>query len=121
MGFEVKGMNELLKKLRNIGEKGQPIAEEALKAGAEILQQKMKELAPRSTLNKKHLADNIIISAIKDGKLEIGPHKDFFYAHFLEFGTSTISPQPFAQKAFELCKGQIQQKMADVIRSGLGL
>ncbi|MFS1513630.1 HK97-gp10 family putative phage morphogenesis protein [Chengkuizengella sp. SCS-71B] len=121
MGFELTGMKDILKNLEKMGDQSQEVADEALKAGAEVLRAKMEELAPRSTLNKEHLADHIIISSIKDGKLDVGPHKDFFYAHFLEFGTSKMSAQPFVQPAFEACKDQIQQAMSSVIKSRLNL
>ncbi|NBI30737.1 HK97-gp10 family putative phage morphogenesis protein [Chengkuizengella marina] len=121
MGFELTGMKDVLKNLEKMGNQSQEVADEALKAGAEVLRAKMEELAPRSTLNKEHLANHIIISAIKDGKLDVGPKQGFFYAHFLEFGTSKISPQPFAQPAFESCKDEIQRVMANVIKSRLKL
>ncbi|MFS1511885.1 HK97-gp10 family putative phage morphogenesis protein [Chengkuizengella sp. SCS-71B] len=121
MGFELQGMNDLVKKLEQMSNQSQEIADEALKAGAKVLRAKIEELAPRSTYNKEHLADNIIISAIKDGKLNVGPTQDFFYAHFLEFGTSKMDPQPFVQPAFESCKDEIQQVMSSVIKSRLKL
>ncbi|MFS1511752.1 HK97-gp10 family putative phage morphogenesis protein [Chengkuizengella sp. SCS-71B] len=121
MGFELTGMKDVLKNLEKMGNQSQEVADEALKAGAGVLRAKMEELAPRSTLNKEHLVDHIIISSIKEGKLGVGPKQDFFYAHFLEFGTSKISPQPFAQPAFEASKSQIESTMSEVIKRGLGL
>lgn len=121
MGIKLEGMSDLLRNLEQAGNRGQEVAEKALNEGAKILQAKMKQMAPRSAGAGKHLAENIIISAIKDGTIEVGPQKDYFYGFFLEFGTSKMSAQPFAQPAFEASKGQIERKMAEVIRDELRL
>lgn len=119
MGFKLEGMQELLKKLETLGNEAEQVKQEALVAGAKVVQQAASQKAPRDT---GKLAENIVISDIKeDGTVDIGPDRDRFYGLFLEFGTSKMSARPFLQPAFEENKEQVQQKMADVIRRELGL
>ncbi|ESU71107.1 hypothetical protein T260_15115 [Geobacillus thermopakistaniensis] len=119
MGFQINGMQELLRQLERMGAEADRVKEEALLAGAEIIQQAASERAPRDT---GKLAENIVISDVKeDGTVDIGPDRDRFYGLFLEFGTSKMAARPFLQPAFEESKEQVQQKMADVIRRELGL
>lgn len=58
-----------------------------------------------------------------NGKIQIGPSQQgpAFRAHFLEFGTSKMSAQPFMRPAFEVSKSKIEQIMAEEIRKGLGI
>lgn len=116
--MRLEGMQELLKKLENMGAEAERAKEKALLEGAEVIRNAISENAPRDT---GALADNITISDIKDGKVEVGNHPDQFYAHFLEFGTSKMSAKPFMEPAFLNNKERAQQKMADVIRRELGL
>lgn len=119
MGLDLSGMPELKNYLKQLDKIGESIAEKALKAGAEILRAEIERRAPRSTFNKKHLADSIIISEVIDGNIDIGPHKDFFYAWFHEFGASTMSANPFVEPAYLAVKDKIQRVMGDVIRKEL--
>jgi HK97 gp10 family phage protein len=118
MGIRLDGMQELLRQLEQVGSEAERIKKDALLAGAEIIQQAASERAPRDT---GKLAENIVISDVKDGTVDIGPDRDRFYGLFLEFGTSKMAARPFLQPAFEESKEQVQQKMADVIRKELGL
>jgi HK97 gp10 family phage protein len=119
MSLQFYGMQELIRRLEHLGTEADRVKEDALLAGAEIIQQAASEKAPRDT---GKLAENIVISDVKeDGTVDIGPDRDRFYGLFLEFGTSKMAARPFLQPAFEESKEQVQQKMADVIRRELGL
>jgi HK97 gp10 family phage protein len=119
MGIQLEGMTELVRQLERLGAKAEQVKKDALQAGAEIIQKAASEKAPKDT---GKLAKNIVISDInEDGTVDIGPDPDRFYGRFLEFGTSKMAARPFLQPAFEENKDQVQQKMAQVIRRGLGL
>ncbi|MEI2341610.1 HK97-gp10 family putative phage morphogenesis protein [Priestia megaterium] len=107
-----------LKKLASI-EKNEAIAEKALRKGAEILRTEIERRAPRSTYKGKHLADHVIISNIVNGKIKVGFHKDFFYARFLEWGTSKMPAHPFIEPAFNAVKDKVIAAMVEVYREEL--
>lgn len=116
MPVHSSGMDELRAKLKRLQrlEEDEGIAKKALEAGAKILRDEIERRAPRSKMNKKHLADNVIISSIIDGRIDIGFHRDFFYAQYLEWGTSKMPAQPFVEPAFIAVEGQIIDAMMDV-------
>ena len=116
MPVHSSGMEELRAKLKRLQrlEEDETIAAKALHAGAEILRKEIERRAPRSKMNGKHLADNVIVSAIIDGRIDIGFHKDFFYAQYLEWGTSKMQPQPFVEPAFIAVEEKIIDAMMDV-------
>ena len=121
MSVKSTGLEEFqakLKKLSNI-EKNEAIAEKALRAGAEILREEIERRAPRSTYKGKHLADHVIVSKIVNGKIKVGFHKDFFYARFLEWGTSKMPAQTFVEPAFNAVKDKVTVAMAKVYRQEL--
>ncbi|NNV07498.1 hypothetical protein ETC03_14195 [Geobacillus sp. MMMUD3] len=129
MGFKLEGMQELLKKLETLGNEAEQVKQEALMAGAKVVQEAASQKAPRDT---GKLAESIVISDIKeDGTVDIGPDRDRFYGLFVEFGRKAgekkgrkypkSSPHPFLQPAFEENIDRVQDEMADVIRRELRL
>jgi len=129
MGLELHGMQELLRQLEQIGTEAEQVKQEALVAGAKVVQQAASQKAPRDT---GKLAENIVISDIKeDGTVDIGPDRDRFYGLFVEFGRKAgekkgrkypkADPHPFLQPAFEENVNRVQDEMADVIRRELRL
>ncbi|MDC7762475.1 HK97 gp10 family phage protein [Priestia aryabhattai] len=121
MPVKSTGLAEFQAKLRKLAsiEQNEAIAEKALRTGAEILRAEIERRAPRSTYKGKHLADHVIISNIVNGKIKVGFHKDFFYARFLEWGTSKMPAQPFIEPAFNAVKGRVINAMVKVYRREL--
>lgn len=121
----LQGMDELLTQLQAMGNKAVKVENLALKSGANILKDEISKNAPRSNLNKNHLADNISVSSIKnrDGikYIEVGPQKDFFYGNFLEWGTSKMSAKPFMGPAVNEKAEEIITAMKAVVREALKL
>lgn len=68
--------------------------QEALKAGAKIIQEAAASNAPGS------IAQAIVIEE-KDGGYLIGPDEDHFYASFIEFGTTGVTIKPKDAKALK--------------------
>jgi HK97 gp10 family phage protein len=112
-------MNELLQRLEQIGEQAEAVKKKALEEGAEIIRAEVESMAPRGQGND-HMADGIITN-IKNNVAVIGPGAEFYYAHFLEFGTKKMAAKPFMGPAFESKKREAKDKMAEVIREELGL
>lgn len=121
MPVSSKGLADLQTKMKKLAaiERNEAIAEKALRKGAEILRAEIERRAPRSTYNGKHLADHVLISSVVNGKIKVGFHKDFFYAKFLEWGTSKMPAQPFVEPAFNAVKDKIIEAMAAVYREEL--
>ena len=121
----LEGMEEILDRLKELGQRAAPAENQALFAGAKIVQKYASQRAPRSSETKEHLADNIVISDPKqdeNGKyVEVGPKAPFFYGKFLEYGTSKMSPRPFMGPAQAESKKQVLETIRQTLKEGLGL
>ena len=123
MGFKLEGMQELLKKLETLGNEAEQVKQEALMAGAKVVQEAASKKAPRDT---GKLAENIVISDVKeDGIVDVGPDRDRFYGLFVEFGRKAgakkgrkypkADPHPFLQPAFEENIDRVQEDRKSVV------
>ncbi|MGG3157138.1 HK97-gp10 family putative phage morphogenesis protein [Priestia megaterium] len=121
MPIKSTGMEELQRKLHRLRRFNDDprIAEKALKAGAAPIRDEMERLAPESPLNKEHLAENIIVGEIVEGRIRISYHKDFFYGKFLEWGTSKMDKQPFMEVAYLNVRQKALEAMAHVYQTEL--
>lgn len=123
----LQGLDELMKNLQQLGERASKVENEALRKGAELVQAEASSKAPRSEMNKPHLADNIVISKVKTGEIgkyiEVGPTKGdnspFFYGKFLEWGTSKMAARPFMYPALIQAKDRAIAAMAEVIKGAI--
>jgi HK97 gp10 family phage protein len=125
--INLQGFDGLLKRVNNMGSQLAKVENLALTKAAEIVQQSASEKAPRSELEKEHLADNIEISKIKTKNgtkcIEVGITKadnsHFFYGKFLEWGTSKMQARPFMQPAFEENKDTVKAIIKETVMKGL--
>ncbi|WP_242863186.1 HK97-gp10 family putative phage morphogenesis protein [Caloranaerobacter ferrireducens] len=123
----LEGMQELIDKVNKLGKQGESIKKKALDKASALVKDTMEKKAPRSKLNKKHMADNINTSDIlkKNGVdyIEIGPSKgdnsEFFYSKFSEFGTSKQPAQHWAEKSVLENKKKINDIIAEELMRGL--
>lgn len=92
MRIQLEGLENLQARLEQMeNELSGNIREEATMKGAERLQKAISESAPKGTDSSQRMADNIIIKK-EDQGVAIGPAAPFYYAFFVEFGTSRMSP-----------------------------
>ncbi|WP_232330826.1 HK97-gp10 family putative phage morphogenesis protein [Thermoactinomyces sp. CICC 10521] len=125
--MEFSGLDEMILKLQQLGTKAARVENSALRAGAEELQETMSRNAPGPSEKQRqvHLKDNIKMSRVKQkdyGKaIEVGPGKESFYAQFLEFGTSKMSPKSFIQPSVNEAAPRVTKAMAEKLREGIGL
>lgn len=123
----LEGMKELTDKVNKLGIQGESIKKKALDRASELVKNSMENKAPRSKLNKKHMADNINTSEIQKENgvdyVEIGPRKDdnseFFYSKFTEYGTSKQPAKHWAEKSVLENKKKIQEIIAEELGKGL--
>ncbi len=118
-------MDELLARLQSMGNIASKVENTALRAGAEVLKDSISKKAPRSSLNKKHLADHIGISSVKRREhikiIEVGPKPDYFYGAFLEWGTSKMTAKPFMGPAADESQSGVNQAIATIVKGALKL
>ena len=124
MSVDIKmdGLDELRNRLK-LFSNPEPIVKNALEKSGEHLRGAIQELTPvRKGPSGGALKASITKGEVIDGKIQIGPSQQgpAFRAHFLEFGTSRMSAQPFMAPALESSKSKIEQIMAEEIRKGLG-
>lgn len=113
-------MDELLRRLDELGERAEEVKKTALEEGAEVVRAEIASNTKRSNINHQHMADNIIIK-IDGENAVIGPGSEHYYSHFVEFGTKKMSARPFMGPAFESKKEAAKERIAEVIRQELGL
>lgn len=112
--------------------------DKALRAGAEIVKDKVKNHPnmPVSDSGGQHAKDNIVIKKKSDGVFDIGVTDEFFYLFFHEVGTTggtwttskgntvktpAINAKPFLRPSFEENKQMIQKEIGKVLKRELGL
>lgn len=122
--LELKGMDEVLKRLEEMGRKGNTVANRALKKGAEPILKEMKTLVPvdtgrgRDSLKIGSISTKKGFKSIPIGLVDVG---DAYYLIFQEYGTSKMQAQPFMAPAYEKNKDKARKIIIDEIRRELGL
>jgi HK97 gp10 family phage protein len=124
--LELEGMDELLDRVNKMGQRGEEIKKNALNKAADLVKRSMESKAPRSNLNKTHLADNIKVSDIvkNDGfdYIRIGPlESDFYYSIFTELGTRNIPAQHWMAKSVLENKREINRIIKEELERGIGV
>jgi HK97 gp10 family phage protein len=130
--IKVDGMNQLLSRLRQMGDKVDIAIDVALTKAANNLQKEMKSEATFTQgYSTGNLRESIKVSDISgtgiNRQIAVGPEKgkgsehDGWYAHFLEFSTSKMAAQPFIEPAFLKTRNQNQEIIKDTIKQALGL
>ncbi|MCM3589629.1 HK97 gp10 family phage protein [Brevibacillus borstelensis] len=125
-GIELTGIDQLLNQLRRkLQNASARVENKALQAAGEPIAEAMREKVNRSRyMYAHHIKDNIRVSRVqrRDGVkyVLVGPTKKVGWrAHFLEFGTSKMSAQPFAEPAYHEKKSEALQTLAEELRRGL--
>ena len=125
--IELEGMAELIDKVNKLGIKSEVIKKRALDKAGELVKSSMEKKAPRSDLNKKHMADHIKISEVEKENgvdfVEIGPNRgddsEFFYSKFSEWGTSKQDAQHWAENSVLENKRNINEVISEELKRGL--
>lgn len=124
--FEVQGMEQIQRRLMELGKQAKKVENKAILAGAEILAEKMRQEVPVSDINHVHIRDDIQVSKVKrkDGVpfVEVGPGKETAWrAKFVELGTTKMPPDPFMSRSAKLTQEPVKSEMKSELRRGLGL
>jgi HK97 gp10 family phage protein len=125
--MKISGFDEMTRRLHQLGNRASRVENNALRAGAEELQETMSRNAPGPSDKQRrvHLKDNIQMGRVKQKEgakvIEVGPGRESFYAQFLEFGTSKMSPKPFVEPSVVESRNRVLRAMAEKLRQGIGL
>jgi len=116
----LKGMPELTKALKRIGENIDDVLEEAVMAGAEVAREDASRRAPKRTgkLSRR------IIAKIADQSHQmvasyVGPDETVYYGKFVELGTKKTKAKPFLRPAFDENNKEIRKAVRNVLKSAL--
>ena len=117
---------ELLRaRIRMLQAKVKSALEEATTAGAEVVRDEARTLAPRRAYETDagHLADNSLVQVVKSTpttcKVRVGPGKAHFYGRFLETGTIKMAARPFLRPALDSKVDEAIKTMAHVLKREL--
>lgn len=125
---EIKGMDELLERLKEMGVKSSKIQNTALKKAAEpIFEDAVSTTAFKDRTGKGRAGIKIGRPKTKgDTKyilvgIDRSDNSEIFYMKFIEYGTSKMPARPFIRPAFLRNKDKAYEIMKEEIRKGLGL
>ena len=119
MDVNFNGLEELTQRIRSF-QNTQEFENQALMEAGKHMKKELEKTAPVRT---GKLKGNILMSEIKDNKIDVGTSQqgNGFYGFFLEYGTSTMNANPWARPAWEMNKQKVKDIMAEELRKGLGL
>ena len=118
-------LNDLQKKLTEMGRRGNKIIGEAIEEGGKVILEEMKKTSSFSDRSGR-LRNGLSISKPKKEKgqqiVKIGINKDdnseIFYGKFIEYGTTngkrSIAAKPYMRPALENKKNEAIEKMGEV-------
>lgn len=133
MKFEFEGIDQLIKELDRIENVSQRLKNDALKAGGDLLRDRMKEEVYSNGLHRisGEAYESITRTDPKGNELFVGTQGGVqapgYYLYMHEFGYYNvragrfIAPRPFASIAYEGAKTDILNEYVEVFRKGLGI
>ena len=120
MKAELKGMDELMREIENIGRDMKEHKEEALIQAGKFFQEEVKKNTPIDTGN---LRNHIELSDVKDGSIDVFVDQQgkAYYGVMVEEGSSKMKAQPYMYPTYVKSRNKIQSKLVDVLRLRLML
>jgi HK97 gp10 family phage protein len=117
----LEGAEDLDRALRQVSGRATGLTlARAADAGAQVIAEEAKRLAPRDT---GALADGITVQPgkLQQGRAQInvGPGKDEWYGALQELGTEHMPAHPFLRPALEGKKDEAAEAVRDVLREAL--
>ena len=128
----LRGTEEIIRRLEKLpSEVSEKVMASALRAGAKIIAEEMKRLAPRQkTKDAIGISKTRKSLALEDIEYRVGPDNSDFVALYDEFGTGERfhrsghrtgrhPVRPFARPAFERSKGAAEARVIEVVDRGI--
>jgi HK97 gp10 family phage protein len=130
----IEGLEEIQEAFSKISIGKNAIIDKALRVGIEPIQKEMSRRVPKGKgaggyKGAGHLKDNIAISNVENENgtraiyagVKKGDNSNWFYAKFLEWGTSKMSARPFMQPSYNAKKNQAFKLMCESVKGDLKL
>lgn len=130
-GFEIKGYNELMLNIENLGKAADKEVGKALRESAVIVQKELEKNTPKSLVDHpkhEHAKPNTKISNVKTNRdtggkyITVGFPKEIKWRiHFVEFGTIRQKPTLFMTKTINNTQSAVMNSIIQQIKKGLNL
>jgi len=134
-GFEIRGYDELMLQIENLGKSADREVGKALRNSAEILKKGLEKNTPDSLIrHSKHpnARQNVVITNVKTNKdtgakyITVGysgkhPDDVSWRIHFVEFGTIRQKPQLFMHKTINETQEKVKKEIMKHLKKGLNL
>jgi len=128
-GFDIKGYEELMRNIEELGESANKEVNKALRSAAPVVQDRLEKNTPKGAyVQKSHAKNNVVISNVKtnresgDKYISVGyPRGVSYRIHFIEFGTLRKKPYLHMTKTINDTKEAVLQEVANSLKKGLGL
>ena len=136
----IEGQRQIVRKLNVLADEVAKLhLEAATLEGAEVIRKAIEDKAPKgeSGFLKSHILKEVDPENTRRNKVtvSIGPHKEAFYALFVEFGHAlvrgsrkatrkvigSVPPHPFMRPAFDESKRRVRQTILLALKRRLGL
>lgn len=128
VNVEVKGMEEILNKIKEMGARGSSIQNTALKKAAEpILEDAVSTTAFKDRSGEGRAGIKIGRPKTKGSTkyiligIDRSDNSKIFYMKFIEYGTSKMAARPFLRPALLRNKDKAYEIIKEELRKGLGL
>jgi HK97 gp10 family phage protein len=128
MKVELKGMEEMLKAVRELEDRGEALEKKALFEAGDIIKEAVSSEAPvtnRMIPERGLLKKSITRSGLKHeggvSYVEIKPSGKAYYGKFVEFGTSKMAANPFMSRGYDKSVNKAMERAIQVFKKGLGL
>lgn len=126
--MELEGLDNLLKRVEDMGKAGTRVENTALKKAGEVILEEAKQTSAFHDISGK-LRKGLKVSGIRSTSgrkyvlvgIQKGDNSDIFYGKFLEFGTSKMIARPFMGPAYESKKKEATEVIKQELKSALNL
>jgi HK97 gp10 family phage protein len=130
VSFHVEGVDEIVKKLKALGDKAENVIRAATQEGAELVKAEIERRAPEDEGDLKSKGFTTKPGSMKDQAANVVvtlADRKYQYAFYQEFGTpnrkrgGTLPARPFMRPAFEATKDQAAEAVEKALKKALGL
>lgn len=118
--MQVKGLVELKKNLEKVGRNVTDVMDDAIMAGAAVIEKAAKAKAPvKFGRLRRSITAEIKSKSYTFVTVRVGPGKEGFYGRFVELGTKKMPAKPFLRPAFDENVQEARKEIRKVIKEAV--